>query len=73
MEEKRKGYNVVFHCLRNTFITELVSIGAQHHHIKRVVGHAQDDDVTLDSYADVAKISLKMLKQMMDENLKWHL
>ena len=73
VQEKKKGYNVVFHCLRNTFITELVSVGAQHHHIKRVVGHAQDDDVTLDSYADVAKISLKMLKEMMDENLKWHL
>lgn len=73
VQEQKKGYNVVFHCLRNTFITELVSAGEQHHHIKRVVGHAQDDDVTLDSYADVNKISLKKLKKMMDENLKWHI
>lgn len=70
-QEKNKGYNVVFHCLRNTFINQLVSVGAQHHHIKRVVGHAQDDDVTLDSYADVSKISLSKLKSMIDENLTW--
>jgi integrase len=72
-KEQKQGFDVVFHCLRNTFITELVSAGAQHHHIKRVVGHAQDDDVTLDSYADVSKISLQLLKTMMDENLKWHI
>jgi integrase len=72
IQEQKKGYNVVFHCLRNTFITELVSAGEQHHHITRVVGHAQDDDVTLDSYADVNKISLMKLKKMMDDNLKWH-
>lgn len=73
LQKQKKGYNVVFHCLRNTFITELVSAGAQHHHITHVVGHAQDDEVALDSYADVSKISLKKLKEMIDENLKWHL
>ncbi|MFT6216826.1 MAG: integrase [Roseivirga sp.] len=71
-KEQKMGFDVVFHCLRNTFISELVNAGAQHHHIKRAVGHAQDDDVTLDAYADVSKISLKVLKAMIDEHVAWH-
>ncbi|MFT6030692.1 MAG: hypothetical protein ACI8O8_002438 [Oleiphilaceae bacterium] len=45
----------------------------QNGYLHSSVGHNQDDDVALDLYADVSKISLQLLKTMMDENLNWHI
>jgi integrase len=71
-EEKRRKTTVVFHCVRHTMISTCVKKGVQKHLIKRIVGHAQDDQITLGVYADVNDISLSLLKQVIDENLIWH-
>jgi integrase len=71
--ELLKKQSVVFHCLRHTFINTCIKAGVQKHLVKRYVGHAQDDEVTIDVYSDVADISLSLLKDMVDEHAKWHL
>lgn len=71
--EKKLGNAVVFHCNRRTMITKCVNNGAHAHLIKRVVGHSLEDDVTLTVYSDVQAIPLRLLKQMLDDNLDWHL
>lgn len=71
--EERNKTNVVFHCIRHTVISTCVKRGAQKHLVKRIVGHAQDDQVTLGVYSDVQDISLALLKKVLDDNLTWHL
>lgn len=71
--EVRNKTSVVFHCIRHTVISTCVKNGAQKHLVKRIVGHAQDDQVTLGVYSDVQDISLALLKKVLDDNLTWHL
>lgn len=72
-EELRNKTSVVFHCLRHTFISTCIKSGEQKHLVKRIVGHAQDDEVTLGVYSNIDEISLKLLKEVIDRNLVWHL
>ena len=72
-EEKRRKTTVCFHCIRHTFITKMVNAGCQMHHIKRIVGHSVEDDVTLSVYSNVNNIPLALLKSEMDKHLTWHL
>ena len=58
--------------LWHTLISKLVNKGAQHHLIKRIVGHSIKDDVTLSVYSNPDNIPLKLLKETMDDNLDWH-
>lgn len=71
-EEERKRTTVVFHCIRHTVINTCIRKGVQKHLIKRIVGHSQDDEITLGVYADVNDISLSLLKSVLDDNLLWH-
>jgi helix-turn-helix protein len=52
-------------------IRACIEKGAQKHLVKRIVGHSQDDQITLGVYSDVDKISLKALKGVLDCNLNW--
>jgi integrase len=63
--------NVVFHCFRHTMISTCIANGAQKHLIKRIVGHAQDDRITLGVYSNVQHISLMILKAELDKHLVW--
>lgn len=63
--------NVVFHCFRHTMISACIANGAQKHLIKRIVGHAQDDRITLGVYSNVQHISLMILKAELDKHLVW--
>ena len=63
--------NVVFHCFRHTMISTCIANGAQKHLIKRIVGHAQDDRITLGVYSNVQHISLTILKAELDKHLVW--
>jgi integrase len=63
--------NVVFHCFRHTMINTCITNGAQKHLIKRIVGHAQDDRITLGVYSNVQHISLTILKAELDKHLVW--
>ncbi len=69
-EEKEKK-SIVFHSLRHTFISTCVKKGEQKHLIKRIVGHAQDDEITLGTYSDVNEIDLKLLKELIDRSVVW--
>jgi integrase len=69
-EEKEKK-SVVFHSLRHTFVSTCVKKGEQKHLIKRIVGHAQDDEITLGTYSDVNEIDLKLLKELIDRAIVW--
>lgn len=69
--ERKNKTTVVFHCFRHTMIRACIEKGAQKHLVKRIVGHSQDDQITLGVYSDVDKISLKALKGVLDCNLNW--
>jgi integrase len=72
-EELEKGLLICFHCTRRTFISTCVNNGEEKYLIKRLAGHSTDDDITLGVYSDVDQIDLKLLKNVIDRNLKWHL
>lgn len=72
-EELEKGSLICFHCTRRTFISTCVNNGEEKYLIKRLAGHSTDDDITLGVYSDVDQIDLKLLKNVIDRNLKWHL
>jgi integrase len=69
-EEKEKKA-VVFHSLRHTFVSTCVKKGEQKHLIKRIVGHAQDDEITLGTYSNVNEIDLTLLKELIDRAIVW--
>lgn len=69
--ESKNKTTVVFHCFRHTMIRACIEKGAQKHLVKRIVGHSQDDQITLGVYSDVDNISLKVLKDVLDYNLYW--
>lgn len=71
-EELRHKTSVVFHCIRHTMISTCIKRGAEKYLVKRIVGHSQDDQITLGVYSDVNSIDLKLLKQVLDDNLLWH-
>ena len=62
---------MVFHSLRHTFVSTCVKKGEQKYLIKRIVGHAQDDEITLSTYSDVNEIDLKLLKELIDRAILW--
>jgi integrase len=70
-KEEREKKSVVFHSLRHTFVSTCVKKGEQKHLIKRIVGHAQDDEITLGTYSDVNEIDLKLLKELIDRAIAW--
>jgi integrase len=70
-KEEREKKSVVFHSLRHTFVSTCVKKGEQKHLIKRIVGHAQDDEITLGTYSDVNEIDLKLLKELIDRAIVW--
>jgi integrase len=72
-EEKALGRLVCFHCNRRTMISACVKGLAQHHLIKRIVGHSVEDDITLTVYSDINDIPLIDLKELLDKHLTWHL
>ncbi len=72
-EEKELGRLVCFHCNRRTMISACVKGLAQHHLIKRIVGHSVEDDITLTVYSDINDIPLIDLKELLDKHLTWHL
>ena len=71
-QEEKNSRSVVFHCNRRTMISACVNGVAQHHLIKRIVGHSQEDDITLSVYSDVDDIPLSHLKDLLDKHLNWH-
>ena len=71
-EELEKGSLICFHCTRRTFISTCVNNGEEKYLVKRLAGHSVDDDITLSVYSDMDKIALKLLKDVIDRNLKWH-
>lgn len=70
--EALKRALVSFHSSRRTVISTCVTNGEEHYLIKRIVGHSVDDDITLSVYADMDKIPLAKLKEVLDKNLTWH-
>lgn len=70
--EMMKRALVSFHSSRRTLISTCVTNGEEHYLIKRIVGHSVDDDITLSVYADMDKIPLARLKDVLDKNLTWH-
>jgi site-specific recombinase XerD len=70
-EEKANKKDVVFHCLRHTVITKLVNAGVEGYIIKQLVGHSQEDDVTIGIYASGREIPISILKKVMDDHLIW--
>jgi site-specific recombinase XerD len=72
-EEKALGRLVCFHCNRRTMISACVKGLAQHHLIKRIVGHSVEDDITLTVYSDIHEIPMKDLKALLDKHLTWHM
>lgn len=71
-QELEKGSLICFHCTRRTFISTCVSNGEEKYLVKRLAGHSVDDDITLGVYSDLDQIDLKLLKDVIDRNLKWH-
>lgn len=64
--EQSKGVSIDFHCLRKTFIDELVKRGFQLHQIKMVVGHSNEDDITLRHYT-ASPVSLNVLRDVVNQ------
>jgi integrase len=71
--EKLNKKSVVFHCIRHTFISSCIKKGAQKHFVKRIVGHSDDDEITIGVYSDIQNTPMYLLKEVLDDNLMWHL
>ena len=64
--ELESGTRIDFHCLRTTFIDYLNQTGCQLHHLKALVGHELDTDITLNHYTR-RPISLVLLQQLVNK------
>lgn len=57
--------NKVFYSLRHNFANELVQANVRSEHIASLMGHAQENDMTMTTYAE--KINVKLLKEQIEK------